>query len=1057
MKTPGNVECATTAPAKRWQAAWAISAAVFVLAAAIPGRAADPWQALAGDVLRSATSRKGLCLDLGCGSGRLALAILKRSGFYVHALETDDSRVEAARRVLDTTGLYGRRVSVEKGSLGRLPYPDYCANLVIRGDLFAEGTRGLSWSEVVRVLRPRGVAILGQTRGAATGGTRLRKEALRAQLAEAGIKDFTISEGNGLWVRIVRGWPKGIGHWSHDGRCTPANNPCVDDDLVKAPFHTLWIAGPRGFTKFGYPLISAGRVLLRHGGITHTGRWKPSKEGDLVQAFDAFNGTLLWQCRLAEPGGDGFVAVGDGVYAVAGTTLYAMNAADGTLRWKRAPGDAVSGMKDWAYYACADGVIVTATYDALRDPKSRTARRRKALLGLSVEDGKLLWKLQPAGGIGSIAIGDGKVFASIAAETLAALNVASGAERWKRPATKAGELRYHRGKLYTNIGVYAAADGKFLNRFRPRGILVGDRAISGGFRGIAASDLSTGKAVKSFTVPPDPFCPKTGIPAGCKWMYGRCVRSTASTHCFFFNWGGTVIGDLTRNDLFPCEAFRSNCRTGVIAGNGLVYNSPSGCGCVFAVRGGVALVPVDEAFYWARPESRPPPHLEKGPAFDKQAADPSGTDDWLCYRHDAGRSNVTSANLAFPLKQKWTARFADRITPPAIAGGKVYVGSDDHSVYAVDATHGNVRWRFRTGGQIWVTPAWWKGRLFVGSRDGWVYCLRADDGRLIWRFRGGPHDRKMIFFGRPESLWPISGGVIVEDGVAYFYAGYCNYDRVFVYALDAATGKVIWVNDKAGRAVELTGPEGGISPHGVSPGGIPAASKEIFYIPQGTLVPAAFRRSDGKLLWWNWRGDSKERSNIEVQHVGGPNLALGGGLLFLGGPNRLTGTSQAFAAVDPKTGRFWGADHPALFKKAGRDRTGKTVIVKRAMWGTKPIRFGHGMAPVVVDDGIFTFGYRGGFCHLSKYLQTQLGAKPARMDKWSQRPPTGVLIVAGDKVVVVGQHGKKVSLLARTTGKGLWQGKLDTKGAVLQDGLAAAGGRLYIATGAGEIACFGSE
>ena len=153
------------------------------------------------------------------------------------------------------------------------------------------------------------------------------------------------------------------------------------------------------------------------------------------------------------------------------------------------------------------------------------------------------------------------------------------------------------------------------------------------------------------------------------------------------------------------------------------------------------------------------------------------------------------------------------------------------------------------------------------------------------------------------------------------------------------------------------------------------------------MFPAAFRRSDGKLLWWNWRGDSKERSNIEVQHVGGPNLALGGGLLFLGGPNRLTGTSHPFVAVDAKTGRFWGADYPALFKKAGRDKPGKTVIVKRAMWGTKPIRFGDGMAPVAVDGGIFTFGYRGAFRDLSRYLQTQWGAKPANMDKWACRPP----------------------------------------------------------------------
>ena len=252
---------------------------LLVFCCASPAAAGQPdAAALAEDILAAAGTDKGFCVDLGCGSGELAAAILRRSKFFVHALETDDGRVEAARRRLEASGLYGQRTAAEKGSLSRLPYPDYCANLIVRGDLLAGGERGMSWKEVLRVLRPGGLAYVGQSAAAAKGGARLTAEGLRRRLREAGVSDFEVFEKDGVWAKIRRPRPEGTADWSHDGRCSPANNPCAADALVRAPFQTLWIAGPRSFTKFGYPLISAGRVLLRHGGITHTGRWKPSKQ-----------------------------------------------------------------------------------------------------------------------------------------------------------------------------------------------------------------------------------------------------------------------------------------------------------------------------------------------------------------------------------------------------------------------------------------------------------------------------------------------------------------------------------------------------------------------------------------------------------------------------------------------------------------------------------------------------------------------------------------------------------------------------------------------------------
>jgi len=1020
-----------------------------------PVAGADDVASLAETILAEAGRTRGFCVDLGCGSGELALAIAGKSEMFVHALAADAKSLAVARRRLGASGLYGSRVAVEAGSPSRLPYPDYCANLIVRGDLMAGGGGKMNWKEVHRVLQPGGLAWIGQGASAAGGGAKLTAEALRAQLRAAGIKDFQVVTAGGVWAKIRRGRPAGMGDWGHSGRGGPDNTHCANDDLVRAPFQTLWINGPRSFTKYGWPLIANGRVFLRHGGMPREdSRWKPPTEPDLVQAFDAYNGILLWQRRLPERLGRGFVAAGDQVLAAAGAKLYALHAADGEVLWKKAPAEAVAGMKDWADYWSADGVVVAGLYDTARDPKAyRDKRPRKALAAMRAATGKVLWVKEFSTSVSGVALAEGTAFFTTGGKQIVAVDLATGSERWSKPSQGGGTLMVHRGELYGAGGVYSAADGTYLRRGRVRGIIVGDRVLAGNFKGMSARDLKTGQTAPCPQPPRDPFCPKTGIPDGCPWMYGRCIRSNASTHCYFITYSGTVIADLIRNTFFPAESFRSNCRTGIIAGCGLVYNSPSGCGCAFAVRGHVAMVPVDEAFYWARPESSPPPHLEKGPAYGRPVAAGASADDWPCFRHDAARSNVSPAALTAPLSQAWKAKLPARITPPAIAGGIVFVGCDDHAVYALDAGTGQRKWAFRTGGEVWNTPAWAGGRLYVCSQDGWVYCLRATDGALIWRFRGGPHERKMLYHGRPQSLWPIGGGVIVDKGVACFYAGLCGYDRVFVYALDAVTGEVVWVNDKAGRAVDVTGPAGGISPHGLSPTGTMAAGDDTLYVPHGMYAPAAFRRSDGKLLWWGRRGDSTTRSNIEVQNVGGPELMVGGGLLFMGGRGRVPGSSQPFTALDAKTGRFWGADDPRLFAKAGRDETGKTVQVKRACWGTKPIRFGTDMAPVLVDGGIFTQGYRASLLDLRKYLQRQFGGKPAGMNRWPGRRMYGRITVAGDKVLVVGGKNRKVELVALADGKPVWSGRHNAAGEVMPNGTAVAGGNAFIATQAGEIVC----
>ena len=91
---------------------------------------------------------------------------------------------------------------------------------------------------------------------------------------------------------------------------------------------------------------------------------------------------------------------------------------------------------------------------------------------------------------------------------------------------------------------------------------------------------------------------------------------------------------------------------------------------------------------------------------------------------------------------------------------------------ALDASTGNTVWTYKTGGNVWSTPAVANGRVYVGSNDFKVYALNVETGGLVWSFATG-------------------GGVfsspVVVDNIVYVGSTDNN-----TYALDAATGTQIW-------------------------------------------------------------------------------------------------------------------------------------------------------------------------------------------------------------------------------------------------------------------------
>jgi outer membrane protein assembly factor BamB len=99
---------------------------------------------------------------------------------------------------------------------------------------------------------------------------------------------------------------------------------------------------------------------------------------------------------------------------------------------------------------------------------------------------------------------------------------------------------------------------------------------------------------------------------------------------------------------------------------------------------------------------------------------------------------------------------------------------------------------------MFAPPPIWKGRVLAGGGDGRIYCLDATTGKCLWQLLAGPADRRVMWYGHLVSTWPVTGGVVVQDDVAYAVAGYFKENGLHAYAIDPASGTVKWETDNAG-------------------------------------------------------------------------------------------------------------------------------------------------------------------------------------------------------------------------------------------------------------------
>ena len=58
-----------------------------------------------------------------------------------------------------------------------------------------------------------------------------------------------------------------------------------------------------------------------------------------------------------------------------------------------------------------------------------------------------------------------------------------------------------------------------------------------------------------------------------------------------------------------------------------------------------------------------------------------------------------------------------------ILGNRIFAGSSDGNIYALDFATGKQVWKFTAGAEVKASPAIAHGKLVIGTSDGAIYCF----------------------------------------------------------------------------------------------------------------------------------------------------------------------------------------------------------------------------------------------------------------------------------------------------------------------------------------------
>ncbi|HEY6332942.1 MAG TPA: PQQ-binding-like beta-propeller repeat protein [Blastocatellia bacterium] len=332
------------------------------------------------------------------------------------------------------------------------------------------------------------------------------------------------------------------------------------------------------------------------------------------------------------------------------------------------------------------------------------------------------------------------------------------------------------------------------------------------------------------------------------------------------------------------------------------------------------------------------------------------------HRFQPAKMAELSAQDVPKLKLKWAFGFpgvGQAYSQPAIASGRLFVGSAGRKVYSLDAKTGCTYWVFEANAPvrtaITVGKAGDTWAIFFGDQYAQAYAVDAQSGKLLWKTR--LEDRAgAIVTGAPtlaagRLYVPMSS---YEEGLGASATYQCCKFRGSLSALDAATGKLLWksytIADEPKpvrqnkKGVQLWGPSGAA----VWSSPTVDLKHHMVYVTTGDSYsdPAAstsdsflaFDSETGKLLWsfQATKGDAftidcdmPEQMRTNCPDADGPDFDFGSSPILVD----LPGGKRALIAGQ-KSGVVWAVDPDSKGALLWQTRVGKGGKLGGVQWGS---------------------------------------------------------------------------------------------------------------------------
>jgi polyvinyl alcohol dehydrogenase (cytochrome) len=287
------------------------------------------------------------------------------------------------------------------------------------------------------------------------------------------------------------------------------------------------------------------------------------------------------------------------------------------------------------------------------------------------------------------------------------------------------------------------------------------------------------------------------------------------------------------------------------------------------------------------------------------------------------------------LKLKWAFAFPDTSTmrsQPAVYRGRVFVGGQDGSVFALDAATGCAHWSTTVQSQvrsgITVGESGGNPAVFFGDSAGYIYALDGMTGKQLWKMRPDEHPASTV------TATPVFyqgrlyvGAASREEALSVSKDYACCTFRGSESAVDAATGKVIWkrymIVEAAKERPKGRHREPAWGPSGVGVWTAPTLDPEhdTLYVTTGdnysdpptamSDAVVALRLSSGEILWSRqftprdaWNSSCQLPGKVNCPDSDGPDFDFAASAALVSLPNGkralLLGQKSAVVyAIDP--------------------------------------------------------------------------------------------------------------------------------------------------------------